>query len=125
MRLVDSDDFVVLFRIDKDDVGRLLGPGHAVNTLDLHTQNVLIICIPRHGLALADVPEEMVFRTGRNLLDLQLERLGIRRRNERAHDDEKAACRDASQTIIAGKRATCAHCFTIHYFKGRSPGTAN
>ena len=82
MRLVESDDFVVLFRIDKNDVGRLLGLGHAVNTLDLHTQNVPIICIPRHGLALADVPEEMVFRTGRNLLDLQLERLGIRRRNE-------------------------------------------
>ena len=91
MRPVEPNDLVVVFRIDKDDDSRLLRPRHTVDTVDLHTQDVPVSPIPRHGPALADIAEEMVLRSGCKLLDLQLDLLGSRRPGNRSQGDENQA----------------------------------
>jgi len=77
---------------------------------------------PRQGAAGADVPEEMVLWTGRDLLDL--ERLGVCRRTGQADEEEGAARRDAREAISAGDKTMSAHVRAFHFFRWETRSAA-
>ena len=51
---------VILPCIDNANSCGLIGQGHAINPVNLETENITAAGVPRDGLALADIAEEMV-----------------------------------------------------------------
>ena len=69
--LVDRDKLVVIMSVNEHDHGGIFWPGHPVNSIDLHAENVATAGIPGNGSTLPDVAEEVVVRAVGELLDVE------------------------------------------------------
>jgi hypothetical protein len=104
MRLVDSYDLVVMFRIDEDDGSGLIGFRHAIDDANFHAQNVPTTGIPRNRLALTDISKEMMLLARRDLHNLQFEWRCFFPTDRGTRHHKEAADNHASPNNTTGQR---------------------
>ena len=74
---IEGNDFVLVVGIDHANGCCFIWRGHPVNTVNFKAENVTATGIPGNGLALANVTEEMMFRTGSDLFNIKVQSGGL------------------------------------------------